>query len=99
MQYLKLFVFTALLGAVACSGNHREQTDQASVSTDTMTMEDDQEYDTALVANKKDPVCGMPVKAGIYDTAHYNGMVLGFCSSSCKDSFLLKPAKYTLTLK
>jgi YHS domain-containing protein len=41
----------------------------------------------------------MPIKAGIYDTAHYKGAVLGFCSSACKDSFLVNPGGYTLVMK
>lgn len=44
-----------------------------------------------LVDNKKDPSCGMPVTAGINDTAHYKEKVLGFCSKECKDAFLKDP--------
>lgn len=44
-----------------------------------------------LVDNKKDPSCGMPVTAGISDTAHYKEKVLGFCSKECKESFLKDP--------
>ena len=48
-------------------------------------------YDLSLVENKKDPTCGMPVTAGIGDTAHYDNHVLGFCSKECKDEFLKNP--------
>jgi YHS domain-containing protein len=48
-------------------------------------------YDISLVDNKKDPTCGMPVTAGISDTAHYNNKVLGFCSAGCKEEFLKNP--------
>lgn len=44
-----------------------------------------------LVDNKKDPSCGMPVTAGISDTAHYKDKVLGFCSKECKESFGKNP--------
>jgi len=44
--------------------------------------------------NKKDFVCGMPITAGIADTAHYNGKVYGFCSKGCKDEFLKTPVSY-----
>ena len=44
-----------------------------------------------LVDNKKDPSCGMPVTAGISDTAHYKEKVLCFCSKECKESFLKDP--------
>lgn len=48
-------------------------------------------YDISLVDNKKDPTCGMPVTAGISDTAHYDNKVLGFCSAGCKEEFLKNP--------
>ena len=48
-------------------------------------------YDISLVQNKKDPTCGMPVTAGISDTAHYENKVLGFCSTGCKEEFLKNP--------
>ena len=48
-------------------------------------------FEHMLVDNKKDPSCGMPVTAGISDTAHYKTKVLGFCSKECKDAFLKNP--------
>jgi YHS domain-containing protein len=45
-------------------------------------------------ASKKDLSCGMPLAAGLEDTAHYNGKIYGFCSNECKDSFLTDPEKY-----
>ena len=48
-------------------------------------------YTAAMVDNKKDPSCGMPVTAGIADTVHYNGKVYGFCSDECKQAFLKDP--------
>ncbi len=47
--------------------------------------------------NAKDFVCGMPVRAGIADTVHYNGKVYGFCSTGCKDEFKKNPASYLAT--
>jgi YHS domain-containing protein len=49
-------------------------------------------FDVAMVNNGKDPVCGMPVTAGISDTAHFQGNVLGFCSPECKAEFVKDPA-------
>lgn len=51
-------------------------------------------YTTEMVVNKKDFICGMPVKAGIEDTAHVNGKAYGFCSKECKDEFLKNPTAY-----
>ncbi len=48
-------------------------------------------FTAAMVDNKKDPNCGMPVTAGIEDTVHYNGKVYGFCSDQCRDAFLKNP--------
>ena len=48
-------------------------------------------YAVSLVNNKKDPSCGMPVTAGISDTAHYEKLVLGICSTECKNEFLKNP--------
>ncbi len=39
----------------------------------------------------KDLSCGMPVTAGVTDTAHYNGKLYGFCSKVCKENFLKNP--------
>jgi len=48
-------------------------------------------YSIHLVDNLKDPTCGMPVTAGISDTAHYDNKVVGFCSAGCKEAFLKNP--------
>lgn len=98
MKYLiGLFVIVAL--AVACNGNSTGNSTPVSKDS-VMAMEpEEKQYDTTLVANRRDPVCRMPIKAGIYDTAHYKGAVLGFCSSACKDSFLVNPGGYTLVMK
>jgi YHS domain-containing protein len=45
-------------------------------------------------ANTKDYSCGMPVSAGVEDTAHYKGKLYGFCSAECKADFLSKPEEY-----
>ena len=47
-----------------------------------------------MVANKRDFICGMPVTAGIADTAHYDGKVYGFCATECKAEFLQNPKAY-----
>ena len=47
-------------------------------------------------AVNKDLVCGMPLSAGVGDTAHFDSKIYGFCSKECKDSFLLSPEKYVV---
>lgn len=46
------------------------------------------------VDNKRDFACGMPVTAGIADTAVYKGKTYGFCSKECKEEFKKKPASF-----
>jgi YHS domain-containing protein len=56
-------------------------------------------YTASMVDNKRDFSCGMPVTAGIGDTAHYKGKIYGFCSKECKDIFLTKPDSFLLKYK
>ncbi len=44
--------------------------------------------------DKRDPVCYMPVSAGITDTAVYHDKVYGFCSAECKRLFVADPKGY-----
>ena len=78
---------------LACGSSHTEQKASA-MATDTLNNTaavSEKKYDIAIVNNKKDPTCGMPVTAGIGDTAHYENKVIGFCSSECKMEFLKNP--------
>ena len=42
-------------------------------------------------AVKKDLSCGMPISAGLSDTATYKGKLYGFCAKECKEDFLKDP--------
>jgi YHS domain-containing protein len=89
------FLLIGMLALAACHQNPKsvENTDE-SVGTDTMVVKTDRSKPTftaAMVDNKKDPNCGMPVTAGIADTVHYKGKVYGFCSDECRDAFLKNP--------
>jgi YHS domain-containing protein len=74
----------------ACnSDSSKEKTPTpAPAATAIMPADSTKTYDQALVDNKKDPSCGMPVTAGVSDTLHFKNKVLGFCSTECKESFL-----------
>lgn len=54
---------------------------------------------TLVTKFKKDPVCNMPIIAGISDTILYKNDVVGFCSSECKALFVQTPDKYVEQLK
>jgi YHS domain-containing protein len=80
----------------ACGGQSNKKVEVKTVSVTVMDSTNNPEtaaktYAVSLVDNKKDPTCGMPVTAGIGDTAHYDGHVLGFCSAECKSEFLKNP--------
>ncbi|HVZ26272.1 MAG TPA: YHS domain-containing protein [Sediminibacterium sp.] len=91
--FSRIFTLTAIsviLLAACQSGANKS----AAKGSDTMAMHQDSTesiFKHLLVDNKKDPSCGMPVSAGIGDTAHYKGKVIGFCSKECKDEFLKNP--------
>jgi len=51
-------------------------------------------YKDVVFDSKKDFACGMPISAGVSDTAHYKEKVYGFCSKECKDEFVKSPDSY-----
>lgn len=79
------------LSFAACDANQPKETTPAPAATAIMPVDSTKSYDIALVNNKKDPSCGMPVTAGIADTAHYKDKVLGFCGTECKNEFAKNP--------
>jgi YHS domain-containing protein len=83
------FIISAFIVLVACQSAGTTPTEKPK---DTVAMKADTGvFDHLLVDNRKDPSCGMPVTAGIHDTAHYKGNVLGFCSKECKEGFQKNP--------
>ena len=90
----KLFpVIILLTTIVACNTAKQEDRVQDATKTETeTTMATEAKYSPDMVSNRMDPACGMPVTAGINDTTHYNGKVLGFCSEECKETFQKDPA-------
>jgi YHS domain-containing protein len=81
-------------GSFAC--NQKPQAEMTSIpvkTTDTVKAK----FTRDMVDNKKDPSCGMPLTAGIEDTAHFNGKVYGFCSDECKQIFLKNPVALAKT--
>ena len=72
----------------ACNQKPKNETNSAVMKQVDTTKP---KFTANMVDNKKDPSCGMPLTAGIDDTAHYNGKVYGFCSDECKQQFLKNP--------
>jgi YHS domain-containing protein len=82
-------VLVAML-AMGSACNQKPNTEMTSAPI-SLTDSTKPKITAAMVDNKKDPSCGMPVTAGIEDTVHYNGKVYGFCSEECKNAFLKNP--------
>lgn len=82
-----IFFLASLLLLSSCGNS------QSPPGTSKTTAVDTVKFAVSMVDNKFDPSCGMPVTAGIGDTVHYKGKVIGFCSKECKDDFLKDPEK------
>lgn len=85
---------------ISCSCNNNHET-KAVASPPAMPAATKDSAVTAKIniketdlADKKDPVCGMPAFRYLEDTAVYKGNIYGFCSKDCKDEFLKDPATY-----
>ena len=76
---------------MACGNDAASKTETMDSTSTSTAVDSTVTYDINLVDNKKDPTCGMPVTAGITDTAHYEGKVIGFCATGCKEEFLKDP--------
>ena len=87
-----LISFLAIALFITCCRNQRQKKNMESNVASVINV-DTIKFTPAMVDNKRDPSCGMPVAAGIEDTVHYKNKVLGFCSKECKDEFLKDPAK------
>jgi YHS domain-containing protein len=89
---INLMAVTCSIFLTACGNDHPASSTTTMDSTvNAVTQDSVISYDISLVDNKKDPTCGMPVTAGISDTAHYDNKVLGFCAAGCKEEFLKNP--------
>ena len=94
-----VFVFTATLFVAACNTPSDKSTTQEINTPDSLVMtakptDSLSVYTAEMLDSKKDHVCGMPVSAGISDTAHFKEKVYGFCSKECKDEFVKAPDKF-----
>ncbi|HSN60499.1 MAG TPA: YHS domain-containing protein [Ferruginibacter sp.] len=90
-------LFAQILISCAQNTEQKEETLPAA-NADTMPVKAEPLFKNLVYDSKKDLVCGMPVTAGVSDTAHYEGKLYGFCAKECKDEFLKDPKHY-LTIK
>jgi YHS domain-containing protein len=87
-----LYEFAGLLLLIIISCNHQPKKEVKYVSPAIANKNSSHsKFTVNEVDNKLDPSCMMPLTAGIGDTLHYEGLVLGFCSAECKNEFLKDP--------
>ena len=90
MKKILSIIIIAAVWFSACNSPVKEEKKMSEKEVkDTLT---EHTVNPGLLVNKKDPVCEMPISAGISDTTIYKGNILGFCSPECKAEFMKKPA-------
>lgn len=85
---LAIVLFTALF---SCKDSGKTESHDASKKMDNSNMVSDapeKDFSNVQFAINKDSICGMPLTAGISDTAIVDGKIYGFCSPECKETFL-----------
>jgi len=89
-RFTQLLIVSIIIAG--CKNQKAPEQPAADTTAQAATMEaSTPSFPVSMVNNKKDPTCGMPVTAGISDTAHYKDKVIGFCSTACKDEFKKAP--------
>ncbi len=99
-NFLLVMLLTSPLFFSACkNGDAKQNSETAGKKTEKDSAMHASIYTASMVDNIKDPACGMPVTAGIGDTAHYKNHVIGFCSKECKATFLQNPEQFITQLQ
>lgn len=96
MKFTFSFIVAAFLfTSCANQNNEVKNTPEIEVEEDhTMGGTDNSHlYTNVQFAMDKDPVCMMPLSAGITDTAVINGKNYGFCSPQCKETYVKENRK------
>jgi YHS domain-containing protein len=94
MKFNILFTLLLSIELFACKNSNNVRVTETTHKDSTTVAIPKQPFDGIEFASKMDMACGMPLTAGVQDTAHYNGKVYGFCSSECKSDFLKAPETF-----
>ena len=86
-------LLAVIVGLTSCKNNKVSIATNPSMDSTTSAK---QAYLSINFSNKKDPVCGMPLKAEIGDSTNYNGKTIAFCSKECKEEFVKNPSGYNV---
>lgn len=88
-----LFLCSGML-LIGCAGKTEKAGDHTQHGHSAQTAPKEDPFKDVTFAAKKDLVCGMPVSAGISDTAQYKGNIYGFCAPECKAEFVKDPKTF-----
>lgn len=94
---MKKIFLSVLVASALFACNDAKTTEEKPAATEdkkeeahSMDMKSEaKDFSGVQFASQKDTICGMPLTAGVSDTAVVDGKVYGFCSTECKDSFLV----------
>ncbi|MBS1512412.1 MAG: YHS domain-containing protein [Bacteroidetes bacterium] len=89
----KIIGIILIAAAISCNNQSKTEPAAADKKMDNMPSKTDttNKFAGLTFDSPKDLSCGMPVTAGVEDTAHYKGKVYGFCSAECKADFMKDP--------
>lgn len=85
----KILIISMLFAA--CTSHSQQETSLDNTKDSLPTVSAADKFKNIDFASTRDLGCGMPLSAGIEDTAHYKGKIYGFCSAECKEDFLKDP--------
>lgn len=93
------FFYGMLVVLLASCGESKTEEKSSATAPETRaavsdSVEKKKPFEGVVFASQKDPVCGMPLRAGVEDTAHYKDGVYGFCAAECKEEFVKNPDQY-----
>ena len=85
-----------VVAMMSCAEKSKKEpeAEKANAMVDSTVTKVDEAFKNVAFDSKRDLTCGMPITAGISDTAHFNNKIYGFCSKECKDEFMKNPASY-----
>src|SRR5581483_1229636 len=88
MKFSLLLALLLLMVLFACKNRKNAGMSKTTHKDSTTVAVAKGAFDGIEFARKMDVACGMPLTAGIHDTAHYKGKIYGFCCKECKNDFL-----------
>lgn len=96
MRFNSILLYISLFAGACQHDLRRQEKQKESLVQRRLVIEEKNKFPAIKFDAKKDLACGMPLAAGIEDTAHYKGKVYGFCSKECKDDFLKNPEGFVV---